>query len=290
MSLRSSPSHEPIALPTPPPMIGMKKANRPSLLRRHRSNRKPPPRVDSTQPRETSPEPSSSGEETAGEEHFAVPEEGNWVNGAAPINIIPNEDNGEWIDEEDEDDDLLELEYHPNYVSNVEKRRRRWEIGFEAVTQALQNLDRQTDATIVLMAAPSHSTKLYTATSRSVRRQSATTSAMAMKEMRNAFSRIATTRRNTRSNKASLVDRFLMNPSSASGNGSDGSSESREEDLKRALEAALGSLGALGGIYEQREARWHEEMRRITEDRERVELLLRQVLGDSRGTSVVGGP
>jgi hypothetical protein len=71
-----------------------------------------------------------------------------------------------------------------------------------------------------------------------------------------------------------------MSPSSGSGDGSDGSSESREEDLKRALEAALGSLGALGGIYEQREARWIEEMRRISEDRERVELLLKQVLGE----------
>jgi len=64
-----------------------------------------------------------------------------------------------------------------------------------------------------------------------------------------------------------------------SADGSENSSESREEDLKRALEAALGSLGALGGIYEQRETRWREEMRRVGEDRERVELLLQQALG-----------
>ena len=50
--------------------------------------------------------------------------------------------------------------------------------------------------------------------------------------------------------------------------------------MKRALEAALGSLSALGGIYEQREARWHDEMRRIAEDREKVEMLLTQVLGE----------
>ncbi|KAG5645290.1 hypothetical protein DXG03_006592 [Asterophora parasitica] len=264
VSIRSSPSHEPIALPTPPPMIGVKNSARPAILRRNRSNRKPPPRVDSTQPRETSPELSLSGEETAGEEHFAVAD-----------------NNDEWIDEEDDDEDLLELEYHPNYVSNVEKRRRRWEIGWEAVTHAVQTLDRQTDSTIIVMAAPSHSTKLYAATSRSVRRQSAstTTSAVAMKEMRGVFRRIAAQRRSSRSTKSSLVDRFLMNPASSSGEGSDGSSESREEDLRRALEAALGSLGALGGIYEQREARWHEEMRRVSEDRERVEMLLRQVLG-----------
>ena len=65
------------------------------------------------------------------------------------------------------------------------------------------------------------------------------------------------------------------------GNSVDGSepSESREEDLRRALEAALGSLGVLGGIYEQRESRWREEMRRVSEERERVELLLQQALG-----------
>jgi hypothetical protein len=100
-----------------------------------------------------------------------------------------------------------------------------------------------------------------------------------MKEVRTGFSRIASQRRVTRSYKSSIVERFMV-PSVGSGDGSDGSSESREEDLKRALEAALGSLGALGGIYEQREVRWVEEMRRISEDRERVELLLRQVLGE----------
>ncbi|KAG6811964.1 hypothetical protein H0H92_005068 [Tricholoma furcatifolium] len=291
MSLRSSPSHEPISLPTPPPMIGVKKALRPKLAaRRHHSSRKPPPRVESTQPRETSPEPSSSsGEETAGEERLGVPEDGNWSTGTAgPIIVVGEDGKDEWVDEEDEEDDLLELEYHQNYVTNAEKRRRRWEVGWEALAQALQTLDRQTDATIVVMAAPSHSTKLYSATSRSVRRQSgAAASAVSMKEMRTAFSRIASERRKSRSQRASLVDRFL-NPTNASGgDGSDGSSESREEDLKRALEAALGSLASLGGIYEQREARWHEEMRRITEDRERVEMLLKQVLGESpTGTNI----
>ena len=69
-----------------------------------------------------------------------------------------------------------------------------------------------------------------------------------------------------------------MASSGSSTGGSDGSSE-REEDLRRALQAALGSLGALGNIYEQREARWKEEMRRISDDRETVEVLLKQALG-----------
>lgn len=86
--------------------------------------------------------------------------------------------------------------------------------------------------------------------------------------------------------KSSLVDRLIncAATSGAGGDGSDGSSESREEDLRHLLETALGSLGVLGGIFEQRESRWVEEMQRINEDRERVELLLRQVLGDNHAT------
>jgi hypothetical protein len=138
MSLQSSPSHEPIALPSPPPMVSKKKSPQ-SGMRRHLSNRKPPPRVESTQPRETSPElTTSSGEETAGEERFAVPDEGIWVNGA--VAILPADDDKDWIDEDEDDEDLLELEYHPGYVSNVEKRRRRWEIGWENLTQAVCDL------------------------------------------------------------------------------------------------------------------------------------------------------
>lgn len=296
MSLQSSPSHEPIALSTPPPILPKKKSPQNGLKRRP-SNRKPPPRVESTQPRETSPELTSSGEETAGEEHFAVAEEGIWVNGA--VDVLPADDNKDWIDEEEEDDDLLELEYHPNYVSNIEKRRRRWEIGWDNLTQAVCNLpmmfvdpvanhhpvqfqalDRQTDATMMILAAPSHSTKLYSLKSRAIRRQTVQAISAPMKEVRAGFSRIASQRRTTRLHRPSIVERFMLPSSGSGGDGSDASSESREEDLKRALEVALGSLGALGGIYEQREARWVDEMRRISEDRERVELLLRQVLGD----------
>lgn len=133
---------------------------------------------------------------------------------------------------------------------------------------------------MVLLAAPSHSTKLHSIKSRSLRRQTASGNVTSLNELRTGFNRIASHRRSTRPHKSSLLDRFLLPSSTSGGEGSDGSSESREEDLRRALEAALGSLGALGGIYEQREARWVDEMRRISENRERVELLLRQVLGD----------
>jgi len=281
-SMQSSPSHEPLALPTMPNIRGrgLKKRERSANLRGgdqdkllRQTNRVPPPRVESTQPRETTPELSSSGEETstAGEERFQVPEEGNWVNG------MVEDDGGDWVDEEDEEDDLLDLECHPTYVSNVEKRRRRWETRWEALLQAFQALDWQTDATLVLLAAPSHSTKLHAVTSRSIRRDSGLLHSPSMSSIRTSFRHIAAKRRVSRANKISLADRLLSNSGSSAG-GSDGSSESREEDLRRALQAALGSLGALGGLYDQREARWREEMRRISDDRETVELLLKQAL------------
>ncbi|KAL0574547.1 hypothetical protein V5O48_007410 [Marasmius crinis-equi] len=298
---RSSPSHEPVELPLAPKLAPKRKEPKDNLRRSIGASqpiRKPPPRVDSTQPRETSPEPSSSGEETAGESRYAVPDEGNWVNGnglthsrtpsgstvISSSNVVTetddDDDEGEWIEEDwdDDEDDLLDLEYHPSFVNNVEKRRRRFETRWDALMHAFQALDRQTDATIVLLAAPSHSSKLHMATSRSIRRTNTLSRSQAMSTVRSGFRKIAAERRSMRTRtKTSLADRFLMS-SGGSGDGSD-SSESREEDLKRALDSALGSLGVLGNMYEQREARWMDEMRRISEDRERVEILLRQVLG-----------
>ncbi|TFY75278.1 hypothetical protein EWM64_g8736, partial [Hericium alpestre] len=235
---------------------------------------KPPPRVESTQPRETSPE-LSSGEETAGEskDEPYVSETAHWATGES------SEDTAEWIDEEDvdgEEDDLLQLEYHTSYVSNPEKRRRRWKTRWEALVQAA--LDRETDATLVLLAAPSHSSKLHSLSSRALRRDTATTDSIETENMRASFSKLANKRRQSRSQMTSLIERISL-ASSSSGDGSPSSNGSKEEDLRRALETALGSLSALGNIYEQREVRWVEEMRRLDNDREKVQLLLRQVLG-----------
>ncbi|THU91588.1 hypothetical protein K435DRAFT_780633 [Dendrothele bispora CBS 962.96] len=412
ITARSSPSHEPVPLPTPPPTLGARRKGRSMDLRTTnrgggggvmpgqpeygnmyntggtsgrdsvqglglsglsslaslrsvspiggplrgrgvkpaqphplRQGRKPPPRVESTQPRDTSPEPlgssSDSGEETAGEGQFAIMDEGNWVNGGpsvpgvsngkvvslsaptTPMNIvvpqplpttvpIPIVDestiatlgeveagggghSNDWVDEDeyDDEDDLLELEYHPSFVSNVDKRRRRWENKWEALNQAFQTLDRQTDATMVLLAAPSHSTKLHMITSRSIRRRSDVPHSSSLNTIRAGFKQIAVQRRRARTVRTSLADRFLSvsghGSSGGSGDGSDGSSDlsstRREEDLKRALDAALGSLGFLGNLYEEREARWVDEMRKVREERERVAFLLTQVLGDKKDNS-----
>ncbi|KAH7922877.1 hypothetical protein BV22DRAFT_1016446 [Leucogyrophana mollusca] len=281
MSLQSSPSHQPVSLPFPTSRgRGLKRRERSTNLRVQGATRqkvKPPPRVDSTQPRETSPEPDSSGEETAGEDRYEVTEEGAWMNGTQ------DDGGGEWVDEDDADkEDLLDLEYHPNYISNIERRRRKWDSRWDALEQAFRALDCETDTTMVLLAAPSHSTKLHALTSRSIRRDLAFRSSPAMASIRNSFRTIAARRRAARSqgHGSSLVDRLMLN-SSGSGDGSDGSSESREEDLKRALETALGSLGALRSIYDHRVARWEDEMSRINDERESVQMLLHQILGSS---------
>ncbi|KAF8994603.1 hypothetical protein BDQ17DRAFT_1527360 [Cyathus striatus] len=290
-SIRSSPSHEPIPLPPAPVLAKARKAARKSsgVVR----NVKPPPRVESTQPRETSPELSSSGDETAGEEYIRGVSRGEW-NGVVGAVVEGEEDGeGEWVDEDEVDgdeEDLLQLEYHPTFVRNVEKRRRRWESGWETLVQAFRALDRQTDATMVLLASPSHTTKLHTIRSRSIRREAFIAHSSAMREIKRSFKLTSSARRNTRTHTSSLIDRFLASAGNeVSGDSSDGSDKSREEDLKRALETALGSLGTLGSIYEQREARWAEEMRRVREERERVELLLRQVLGDHHAITGNGG-
>ena len=101
----------------------------------------------------------------------------------------------------------------------------------------------------------------------------------ALTDVRSSFSHLAAQRRAARkAQRMSIAERFSTG-SASSADGSPGEGTPGEMDLRRALEAALGSLGALSNIYEQREARWRDEMRRLSDDRERVELLLRQALG-----------
>ena len=60
-------------------------------------------------------------------------------NGAEMEASPPGEDDGEWVDEEEdgEEDDLLDLEFHPSYVSNPQRRRRRFDTRWDALVQAV---------------------------------------------------------------------------------------------------------------------------------------------------------
>lgn len=130
---------------------------------------------------------------------------------------------------------------------------------------------------MVLLASPSHSTKLHALTSRSLRRDPALANSTALASVKRSFSHLANQRRAARkAQRISLVERLS---SSASADGSPGGGSPGEMDLRRALETALGSLSTMHSIYDQREARWREEARRVNEEREWVELLMTQALG-----------
>lgn len=146
MSMRSSPSHEPIQLPVPQfRNRGLRRKDNSGNLRAPlRRKVKPPPRVESTQPRDTSPEP-SSGEETAGETQFVdqfVPTQaanGAWGNGHdQTVEQVDEEDEGDWVDDDDDEaEDMLQLEYHHSYIPNPVKRQRRWESRWETLSEAV---------------------------------------------------------------------------------------------------------------------------------------------------------
>lgn len=140
-----------------------------------------------------------------------------------------------------------------------------------------QALDRETDATMVLLASPSHSNTLHSLSSRSIRRDASLFDGHAMNNARTSFAQIASQRRSARTQRVSLMDR-LCAPSN-DGDQSPSSTASREEDLKKALKTAIESIGAMRQMYEIREARWREEERRLREEREGMDLLLKQAFG-----------
>jgi hypothetical protein len=157
-------------------------------------------------------------------------------------------------------------------------------------------LDRQTDTTMVLVASPPHTRKLYSLMSRSIRRDPLLLSSDSISNIRRSFKHVVTQRKVSRLNHGmSLVDRLGLRSRSGSisvdsmGQSDVGSSEGREDDLRRALEAALGSLDALGNLYEERENRWREEMKRLNDDRGQVELLLSQTFGKFSGLGMSSG-
>lgn len=76
-----------------------------------------------------------------------------------------------------------------------------------------------------------------------------------------------------------MGDKIKMgNTSSSGGDGSDGSSGTADPNMRKALEAAIGSLTMMGEAADHREARVLEELKQAREDRGRVELLLRHML------------
>ena len=293
-STRSSPSHQHVPLP---PFCRPRR--RPKDFCRQ-SETRPPSCVESTQPRDTSPEFSSIEEEIASKPQQSVPHP--TCTGETAYNSDEgNADDEKWIDEnvglEVVADDLLQLEFHPDYVGDPEKRRRRWQLRWETmlhnvsvlrdhlgtsdpviwldVASQLRALDRETNTAFVLLAAPSHTGKLHSAASRAVRRDSSPN----MKKIRSAFAEI--TFRSHATHTASLLEQLSQARLSSRDGFPSSSRRSREKDLCRALDTAIGSLHALGALCKRQEMRWTQEKFKLDEDKEKVQLLLKQVLGAS---------
>ena len=129
-STRSSPSHQPLPLPT----FGRRRRR---STRSHRQPKtRPPPRVESTQPRDTSPELSSTEKTAKSEPQQSVPQP-TCADERADDSDETNADDEKWINEdvglEGVAGDFLQLEFHPNYVGDPVKRRRRWQHRWETI-------------------------------------------------------------------------------------------------------------------------------------------------------------
>ncbi|KAH9014252.1 hypothetical protein EDB85DRAFT_2214683 [Lactarius pseudohatsudake] len=96
-------------------------------------------------------------------------------------------------------DDLLQLEFHTDYVGNPEKRRRRWKLRWEALLRAFHALDCKTDTTLVLLAVPSHSGKLHSVASHAICRDNSLIELSDMMNICSTFAKMAACCRASRS-------------------------------------------------------------------------------------------
>ncbi|KAN0140832.1 hypothetical protein V8E53_001276 [Lactarius tabidus] len=190
---------------------------------------------------------SKAGEHLSEPQHYYAPRPAHWDESADEVHV----DDGEWIDQgiggmEGVANDLLQLEFHRDYVGNPEKSRGKLHP--------------------VAMHTAGRDSSLYESTDM-------------MMGIRSAFAELAAHHRRA-SCLSSLLEQLSRVSSSSRDGSSSSSSDTREDDLRRTLDTAIGSLHALGSLYEQQEMWWTEEKHRLDEDtKEKVQLLLKQVLG-----------
>lgn len=134
-------------------------------------------------------------------------------------------------------------------------------------------LDRETNTTLVLLAAPFRTGELYFVASRAVRRDGFLKPTN-MKKLRSAFAEIVSRQQAPR--PTPLFEQLPRAFLSSHGGSSSGA---REEDLLRALDTAIGSFHALTSLYKRRETRWIEEKLKLDEYKQKIQLLLKQALG-----------
>jgi hypothetical protein len=139
---------------------------------------------------------------------------------------------------------------------------------------------------MLLLAAPSHTNTLHTLSSRSLRRSPALMLSSEISNVRTNFSKVAASRRRARAQTASLLERLRGGRTSVVSSTPSEAAEAREEELRFALEGALGSLSQLGKMYHDLQTRWQTEMVRLGEERESIQLLLQQAFGAGVASSL----
>ena len=128
----------------------------------------------------------------------------------------------------------------------------------------------------MLHAAPSHSGKLHSVASHVIRRD---VELLDMSDMMNIHTTFAEVAAHRHVSRLASLKQFLHALSPCDGSPLS-SSDTHAEDSSfcHAPDTAIGSLCTLGDLYGQREMRWIEEKHRLDNDKEKVLLLLRQVL------------
>ncbi|KAF8759702.1 hypothetical protein RHS01_02243 [Rhizoctonia solani] len=202
-----------------------------------------------------------------------------------------------WLEESD--DDELENEFHPTYFVNPAKRKRRFEQKWEQMVKLFREIDRETDATMILAAAPPDQHQTHLLLSRSILRD--TNFSHIAQEARSVFSDITVARRHQRSEtlrrarqerqrkkasdeRLSAVAHLTLATQGGADNVGSGSDETSvptqqtDQDLRMALDAARVSLQEMRRVYDEMETRHREESNRRKEESLTLEKLLTSIL------------
>ncbi|CAG7851593.1 SubName: Full=Uncharacterized protein {ECO:0000313/EMBL:CCA69169.1} [Serendipita indica DSM 11827] len=219
-----------------------------------------------------------------------------------------------WVEEVDSDEDLeADLEwmddgaarYHPRFIHDEAKRRRKWEIKFGELVKAFHELDRLTDTPMILLATPPRSSLAgqqgppvsHIAISRSIKRDQGYS--RRAQDARLAYHNIlvsppssARTESFQSVSPPSLspplwgIPRMGSNAGGGWSSASAGSLSDADAQMRAQMMAALGSLRLMNKVEERREERRRQEQIRQKDEREAVERMLKNLLaGVANSTS-----
>ncbi|KAF8325648.1 uncharacterized protein EI90DRAFT_3291685 [Cantharellus anzutake] len=278
----SSPSHHPIPLPT-------RKA--PRSRSKGRTRKQPlPPRMASTLP------PSS---DTADDVNNDDDDDGELTPGRAQVedegqDALPSDDDTEDVWLEKDKEDKLDLEYHPSYLNVAVKRKKRFQEKYQELLRVFRELDRSTDATMLLMVSPtdpSTPSGTHLVASRAILRSPGYLStahrarALFSKSI-SASRRVVKTEQALREEERRRLEEIEKEASEMRQTlanievmAAKAESSGGEASLKAALRATLDGLRQMQKISEEREMRRRDEAARQQRENPQTEKLRRKLAG-----------